>query len=219
MNIVEETVTDFQLPDTSAGRSAGVHLSSIIRCIATETGILKPEWCEELSLVDIRDMSKLPIQAQLRIHAGFAWESHYIPLLKDVVDHPGEMHVDGIYMTPDGESLDVIITQKPPYKPAHRMKIHEVKATYKSVNTVKGMNPKSRSNWMWLTQTKAYCKGANTTLADLHVMFWCGDYKWPITPQLRIYHLEFTEKEIEDNWTLLTEYRDQRLIIEGGANV
>ena len=46
------------LPD--AERSPGVHISNIIRCIATETGILKPEWAEELSLSDVRRFGTPP---------------------------------------------------------------------------------------------------------------------------------------------------------------
>ena len=40
------------IPPPKVARSQGVHVSGIIRCIATETGILKPEWAEELSLAD-----------------------------------------------------------------------------------------------------------------------------------------------------------------------
>ena len=100
MIVTAEIIKDFPLPDTSHGRSEGTHVSSIIRCMAIEARILKTEIAEDLSLVDVRDMSQIGIVAQLRIHLGLAWERYYIPLLPSVIDHPGEMCVDGIYMNP-----------------------------------------------------------------------------------------------------------------------
>lgn len=208
-----EIIENLPLPDTSAGRSIGVHVSSIIRGIAIESGFLKQEVLEDLRLIDVRDMSDIGIVAQLRIHAGMAWENWYIPnCLPNVINHPGEMQVNGIYMTHDGESLDVIITDN---RPTYAIKIHEVKYTYKSTKTVGNMEPDNRKNFMWLAQTKSYCKGAGTKFADLHAYFVNGDYSWPQSPELRIFHLSFTDEEIEDNWTLMREYRDLRLSIEG----
>lgn len=196
-----------KLPSSEAVRSRGIHVSSIIRCIATETGILKPEWAEELSLVDVRTITDQI--AITRMCMGLAWEEWYIRTqLAHVVDHPGEMRVDGIYMTHDGESLDVIITDN---RPKHSLRIHEVKLTYKSTNTTQNMDADISSNFMWLAQTKAYCKGANTLLADLHALYVCGDYSYPIQPIPMVHHLEFTQQEIEDNWDLLREYRDQKI--------
>lgn len=212
MIVTLEPVVSLPLPNDGDSRSRGIHVSSIIRCIATEAGVLKPEWCEELSLLDIRDMSKVGIAGQLRMHIGIAWENHYLPLLSDVVKHPGEMKHSGIYMTDDGESLSVIITQS---RAKHVLKVHEVKATYKSTKTVGMMEADNRSNFMWLAQLKAYAKGARTRYADLHVLFLCGDYKFPIQPVLMIFHFEFTQQEIDDNWDLLREYRDHRIKIEG----
>lgn len=193
------------LPDSKYPRSQGVHVSAIIRCIATESGILKPEWAEELSLVDIREI-KDPV-AILRINIGLAWEEHYIPMLKDVIDHPGEMELDGIYMTHDGESVSVIITDN---RTKWCMVVHEVKATYKSTNTVGDL----KSQWMWLAQIKAYCKSLNTRHAMLHILFLCGDYTYPIRPTLECWKIEFTQQEIEDNWDLLRDYRDYRLSLD-----
>jgi hypothetical protein len=178
-----------------------VHVSSIIRCIATELGILKGNIAEDLSLTDVREITD-PV-AIIRISIGLAWEQYYIPEVLgptlNVVDHPGEMEVDGIYMTHDGESVDVIITD---FVSHWGLIIHEVKATYKSVKTVGDMS----QQWMWLTQCKAYCKGRGTRVAMMHVLFLCGDYKFPITPQLRCWQIEFTQEEIDENWELMTDY-------------
>lgn len=194
------------LPPSKTPRSQGVHVSSIIRCIATETGILRPEWAEELSLVDVREIRD-PV-AIARINMGLAWEEHYIPMLQDVVDHPGEMHVQGIYMTHDGESVDVIITEDREFM---AVVVHEVKCTYKSTKTVGDLS----SQWMWLTQIKAYCKGLRTRFAKLHVLFVCGDYSWPMSPLLMCWEIEFTQEEIDMTWELLTDYRDHRELLDG----
>lgn len=187
-----------------APRSPGVHLSRIIRGIAQESGILKPEWADDLGLVEVEGEQEawwdgLDTASRLRMSIGLAWEQWYIPQLLDVVDHPGEMRVDGIYMTHDGESIDTILTPRG-QKPI--LALHEVKATYKSTKTVGDLS----GQWMWLAQCKGYCKGLQTLRAYLHVLFLCGNYKYPISPQLIRWQIDFTPDEIEENWQLMTEY-------------
>ena len=201
--MISRVITDqypLFLPPPRTPRSKGLHISGIIRCIATEAGILKPEWAEELSLVDVRRITD-PVSI-LRINIGLAWEQHYIPtFLHDVVDHPDEMELDGIYMTKDGESVSsVIIT------PMDNLQImvHEVKATYKSTKTVGDLE----NEWMWLAQLKSYCKGTGTRFARMHVLFLCGNYKFPIKPVRTVWEVEFTQQEVDDNWNLMTGYRD-----------
>lgn len=207
-----EPVTNLPIPDNSDERSAGVHVSEVIRCISLEMGILKYELIEEIALLSKKDMSGLDIVSQLRIHMGFAWDAYYIPLIPGVKVHPGEVKASDIYMTPDGVEQSVIITGDGPIKRRKPYtKIHEVKCTYKSTNTVGDF----RSQFMWISQIKSYCHGYNTTLATSHVLFVCGDYVMPIQPQLIKYHLEFTKQEIADNWSLITDYRDLRVDIEG----
>jgi len=205
--IVNEIPVNLTLPKSRVPRSEGVHISNIIRSIATEVGILKPEWAEELSLVDGRQVTD-PV-AVLRMNIGLAWEEYYIPTFLGelgVVDHPGQIQVDGVYMTPDGESVDVIITRSQGKYRNHTLIVHECKVTYKSTKTVGDLS----NEWMWMSQVKAYCKGKNTRWARMHILFLCGDYSYPIRPQLRCWAIEFTQKEIDDNWALLTEHRDQK---------
>jgi hypothetical protein len=216
MHAVELPVT-LILPPPETKRGEGVHLSGIIRCIATEQGILKPEWAEDLSLSDVREITD-PV-AILRINIGLAWEKHYIPMLGDVVDHPGEMRLDGIYMTHDGESVSVIVTDI--HQPLALI-CHEVKATYKSTKTV--CNPlivdtgkALESNWMWMAQLKGYCKSLNTRYAMLHVLFLCGDYSFPIKPVLRRWLIEFEQEELDMNWQLMVDYMNYRLACDEEA--
>lgn len=202
--ITKEISVTLHLPDSKTPRSPGTHVSNIIRCIATESGILKPEWAEELSLTDIREITD-PV-AILRINIGLAWESHYIPMLPDVVDHPGEMELDGIYLTHDGESVSVIITLSDS-KREMVLVCHEVKATYKSTKTVGDLS----TQWMWMAQLKAYCKSMSTRHGMLHCLFLCGDYTYPIKPMLKCWQVEFEQEEIDSNWNLMRDYRDYQM--------
>jgi len=196
-------------PDGGMPRSKGIHVSSVIRNIAIENGILNPEYVESLDLIDASQeqwWTGLPMRAQILIAMGMAWDEWYLPNLGYVVPHPGEMELDGIYLTPDGESLDMIRVERQNH---HVVAIHETKLTSKSTKTVGDLS----SQWMWLCQIKAYCKAAGTRLAFLHVLFLCGDYKFPITPQIgplkdqmTAWRLEFTQEELDENWDIITGY-------------
>lgn len=205
---VEQIPADLNLPSSKHIRSEGVHVSSVIRCIATESGILKPEYAEALSLVERRRDAwwvGLSPSVRLKMAMGLAWEEWYLPQLEGVIDHPGEMELDGIYMTHDGESVDFIYN-------SHTILCHEVKLTYKSTNTVQEL----QKEWMWQSQTKAYCRGLDTRFCDMHILFACGDYSYPITPLLRRYRIEYTQQEVDDNWELITSYvhHHQHLLLD-----
>lgn len=179
--------------------------------------MLKLKHASQLDLIEVGGSawwweSLTPVE-QLRVAIGLAWEKWYLSSLPDVLDHPGEMKVEGIYMTHDGESLDVIMGE---YEEGYLIAIHEVKATYKSINTVQ--NP-FETQWMWATQTKAYCKGMQETTgqrctrAYLHVLFLCGDYKYPIQPSLgpdksghHVWRADFEQEEIDTTWDMLMSY-------------
>lgn len=188
-------------------RTPGIHLSAVIRCIATEAGLLKRNVADDLSLVEVGGneewWGRLSEPDRLRISIGLAWEEWYIPQMGYINDHPGEMQLDGIYMTPDGESLDVVLNH-------HMLCLHEVKATYKSTKTVGNLD----SQWMWLAQTKAYCKAMGTMRAFLHVLFLCGDYSFPMTPQLRVWRIDYDQAELDENWETMTGYVRYRQIAD-----
>jgi hypothetical protein len=204
---ISEIPVELYLPEPKTPRSQGVHVSNIIRCIAQESGILKPEWAEEISLVDVRTITD-PV-AIVRINMGLAWEAHYIPMLGDVLDHPGELQYDGIYMSPDGESVSVIVTDR---NHGMQLVLHEVKLTYKSINTVCPPRSKPLENqWMWMAQCKSYCKAMDTRFCNLHVLFACGDYSYPIRPIPKRWAIEFTQAEIDENWDLIRDYMKHKL--------
>lgn len=207
--IVREVPAPLFIPPPKVPRGVGIHVSSLIRCIAAEAGILKAQWVEDLSLVDVRDITDP--SSILRICIGLAWEQFYIPEIlgpsMGVVDHPGQMLVDAIYMTHDGESVDTLIAER---RNHYILRLHEVKGTYKSTKTVGNMF----NQWMWLCQCKAYCKGLGTRFALMHVLFLCGDYSFPITPQLKCWEIEFDQWEIDQNWEMLVAYMHHRLVLE-----
>lgn len=200
------------IPPSKQARSAGVHISGVIRCIAMEVGILEQERLEDLMLVEVQPGMRFsdPVVA-IRVSMGIAWEEWYIPNVlgpEGVIDHPGEFMADGIYMSPDGEELsEIIVGGKATFQP----RIHEVKCTYKSTNTVGETEDELRAQFLWMAQLKSYCHAAKTTLADLHVLFVCGNYKFPIQPQIKRFSIEFDQDEIDMNWELMTDYRNQRL--------
>jgi len=213
--IVTSEIVQLKLPESRTIRSMGVHQSAIIRCVATEYGLLKPEWAEELSLVDVRTITDQ--KAILRICMGLAWEEWYIgSQIDDVIDHPDEIQYEGVYMSLDGESLSVVFSHRD-NKSVVTTVIHEVKSTYKSPNNVGLFDTpdRIRKNWMWLAQLKSYCIAKGTRFACLHVLYFIADYKaWPKEPLKMKYHIEFTEEELQENWTFLKDYRDHRMEIE-----
>lgn len=219
--------TTLNAPISRAPRSEGIHVSAVLRSIAAETGILKLDTAANLSLIEVGGneawWEQLTPVDRLRISIGLAWEEWYIPQLDGVIDHPGEMFVDGIYMTHDGESLDTVLSSgaRVPRDMVvagmavrHVLCLHEVKATYKSTKTVGEL----LTQWLWLAQTKAYCKALNTLVAYLHVLFLCGDYKYPITPQLKVWRITYTQAEIDENWELITDYVKHRQLMEREAD-
>lgn len=217
--IITPTEASVFLPQPEVKRGTGVHASNIVRNIAAEMGILKREYVDDIDHLVLTDTREITDRtAILRMAIGLAWEDWYIKNMlapQGVQKHPGEMLLDGIHMSPDGESLELRPEKiKGPfggkkyaaYPSKYTLVIHEVKATYKSINTVADFN----NQWMWLTQIKCYCKGAKTRYGRFHVLFLCGDYKFPIRPIKMCWDIEFTQKELDDNWELMTCYRDQR---------
>jgi len=221
--IVESQEIILTLPEGDRPRGKGLHQSAIIRAVATEYGLLKQEWAEEVSLVDVRKITDQV--AILRMSAGLAWEEYYIPRMGEITsipelqyvqNHPGEIEYQGVYMNPDGESISTIFSTYEDRKRTLPI-IHEVKWTYKSTNTIGKMDTteRLRKNWIWLAQMKAYCIARGTRFSWLHVYFVNGDYKRPLQPQLWLFRFEFTEDELQENWEFFKEYVQHKRIEEG----
>jgi hypothetical protein len=67
--------------------------------------------------------------------------------------------------------------------------------------------PEDKRFWHWLVQIKAYCALVGTTFGRLHVLFVNGNYADEREPQYRSWDLRFTEREVEENWMMLTHQR------------
>lgn len=203
----QEMPVSLVLPPPKVERASGVHLSSVLRSVGVEAGIL-PSSFGVPSLVDRREITDQ--QAILRMCIGLAWEEHYIAnQLPNVIDHPGEISCDGIHMTPDGEEIGVVLVGAR-YKALEI--VHEVKATSKCADI------NLDEQWLWMAQIKGYCKGKGTRHAMLHALFLAGYHVKPYGPVLRRWLLEFTQQEIDENWELVTSYVDNRPhLVEGAA--
>lgn len=207
MQIIDIT-TPLTLPPPKKPRSPGLHASNIMKAIAVEVGFLDKKWADDLSLVDAREITDPG--SILRIRIGLAWEEHLIPTLEGVSDHPGEILLQGVYMTPDGESVSKVFSGMKDFQ----LIVHEVKSTYKSARMYGGGTESAekalRGEWMWITQLKTYCKGMETLYARIYILFICGDYTYPITPMYKEFEVEFTQEEIDTSWDMLIDYSTKK---------
>lgn len=206
--LIEQVPVTLAAPVSDTPRTPGVHVSKAIRAIAQLNGVLE-RVTEDPSLVESEGdtagwWATLSEEAKIRISMGLAWEVLYLGQLENVVAHPGEMTLDRIHMTPDGESVSYIHTER---IRGHVVAIHEVKLTYKSINTVGDFS----TQYLWTAQTKSYCKARKTRFCYVHVLYVCGDYKYPITPKLVCYRIEYTQDEIDENWDIIRSFVEQSL--------
>lgn len=197
-------------PRPEKPRSPGIHVSGIIRNMAVENHALDPKYLDVLDLHDYSDeawWAQLPVDAQLRMSMGLAWEAFYLPRVGGVTHQPGEMFLDGIFLTHDGESyLPTLVLSECGQRWERALAVHEVKLTYKSTNTVSDL----RKQYQWMAQLKAYCKARGTLLAYLHRLHVVGDYSYPLGPMLRVDKILFTQREIDENWDQITGYVKHR---------
>jgi hypothetical protein len=118
---------------------------------------------------------------------GFAWErvlSWTLTKINQNVVRPGEQFLDGVYMTPDGINL-------------HSGKLEEWKCTWTS----------SRKDVpeRWFTQVKGYLKALKMLEATIRVFYVCGTWNPPI-PAVKILQLEFSQREIDENWGMIIQH-------------
>lgn len=140
---------------------------------------------------------------------GFMWERVLENVLAQLtVDknpgrylRPGEQFCDGIYLTPDYFDTDFAGDG------SALMGVEEWKVRWCSVN--KG-DDLEKNFWKILVQIKAYCKVLVVTRARLRILFIVGNWRDDITPKLRTWELEFTQREIDDCWSILTGHAKRK---------
>jgi len=164
--------TDFS-EDTHT-RSEGLHLGSVLDRIQDLLYPVENKW-----------------KGDMAMGIGFLWERILTwVMLKALYEsgkllRPGELHVDGIYMNPDGYAPDDHV-------------LCEYKATWKSTS-----HPIDSSKyWRYWMQIKAYCYAIRATKARLYVLHVMGDWR-NSGPIPLAYEAEFTTRELKDNWQMI----------------
>lgn len=190
----------------AAPRSAGIHLSAIVRKMALQYGWLKPEYASD-NLSDI--INNTPYESVgesgnlTRIALGIAWEQWIVTQVKawekDFVHQPGEFIRDDIRVTPDG--LAFAVDGSPI--------IHEFKLTYKSARR------NVAEEIMWHVQMLGYAAalapmfGMAKTMY-LHVVYVNGDYSHGLLwgPKYRPFKITMDEIDVEQTWKQILENRE-----------
>lgn len=140
---------------------------------------------------------------------GFLWERILETTLADLTYsaqperyfRPGEISVDGILMTPDYADLD--FTGDGSYE----MGVEEWKVTWRSDKHAEDLE---RNHWKWLVQIKAYCWGLACTRARLRALYLVGNWRDRIVPTPKCWELQFTQRELRDNWEMLRGHADSK---------
>jgi hypothetical protein len=183
-----------RLAQSSAPRSEGLHLSTIIKALMRR---LQPKRFKHDTPMDTT-----------RVEIGLVFENMLERGLAEKFGtvRPGEVFSDeGIAMSPDGLNPGDIA-------------LEEYKSTYMSsrdglfeIVEMDGIEYQVvREKFLhWFYQMKGYCKWLGVRKAILRVLFICGDYSKPIQPQFKSYHIEFTDQEIEDNWRTLMRVAEE----------
>lgn len=131
---------------------------------------------------------------ELMMAIGSAWENHIAMLRRKAgicADRPGEFRtVEGIAFSPD-----MLINNG-------HMRLGEDKVKWMGTKDLPTEPTNSLPPLMNkdVTQMKSYCYNLDTPYARLYSLFLLGDYKRPYTPQLRAFDIEFTAREMKEEW-------------------
>lgn len=183
--------------DAVQHRSPGLHLSQIYDDLADTIKPRKP-------MSDARDIQSYRA-------GGFIWErvletSFSTAFGDSLIDadtvRPGEVYRDGIWASPDLLHLPTftVVDTKFTWRSSRRLEVPE------GVGLATALN---NHFWTWTVQLKGYCQMLNTTLARLLVFFVNGNYA-DSGPQLRQFDLTFTNRELDENWSMLLNHARKR---------
>ncbi len=185
-------------PSAAPPRSAGLHVSTLIKSIAIKLNLLKGQkamggkWTADAPI----DEEAFPLQMAL----GLAWEDWLSLQYPEMIYHPGELVLDGVAGSPDGITM---LPATADYEGLGDAIIDEIKLTYKSGRNDDLNHPKNK---MWLWQIMAYCKMLGVLCARLHALYLFGnyDYAGSFPPCIyRIYAIQFSQDELDRNWEML----------------
>lgn len=176
-------------------RTKGLHLSTIYRDL--ENTVIHPGQRKGEKELTPNELKRLGPYREL----GFIWEEligcYMARKMRrsnpDRYIDPGEQCLDGIYGTPD--NFDVV-----------DYAVEEWKATWRSMNRLQKLET---DFWVWFVQMKSYCKMLGTDTARLRIFFVNGDYR-DSGPQPRMLECKFTQRELDDNWSMIRNHAKRR---------
>lgn len=184
----------FDLSRSAPGyvRSGGLHMSEIYNSLYSE---MEPERYKLSEPMD-----------PLRVGLGLAFEEKVEQvLLASNIARPGEFTDDeyGIIYSPDLLFFEDVT------------RLGELKLTWASCREM----PSAPTNHLppnfskYLVQMMSYCKCLGTPYARLIAYFVNGDYSKPLRPQLRAWDLEFSTRELHENWQMIINHAKQRKML------
>ena len=184
--------TDLQ-GDPLHDRPKGVHLSTIIHYLYEK--IEKPK---------AKDGQDDLTAKNLKMGFGIAWENVLSWAIGRVypthqIVYPGYHTADGIIMNPDRFDYE-------------KDRLEEWKCTWYSMRRASDPGKFRDFFWWWIMQAQAYCRVLKTKQVLFRVMFINADYA-PPRPQPKQWLLEFSQRELDDNWMKVQRYgRELKLL-------
>ena len=179
---------DLAKPSAGYVRSPGLHMSDIYNDLYRE---LNPARYDKRD----KDGNPLPFDST-RAEFGTAFEE----VLEDAMSgrllgaRPGEERTpEGIIYSPDHYLFN------------GQFRLGEFKATWMSSRY--GLHDPRFDKWF--TQMKSYCHNIETPYARLYSFFVNGDYTTH-QPQLRAWDIEFSGRELRDNWDMMMRHARKR---------
>lgn len=186
IELIEEHFQPFQQEWRSKAEDTGkIHLSDIAKYVEWKLALSKPVKAVDWDLT-------------LAAAVGFLWEDLLSLVLHErYACRIGEIELDGIVGSPDG------LSDNDPLR-IEQVVNEEYKATWKSANSP------PEDNWYWMCQFKSYCKMLGVHVTVLRVLYINGDYRGS-GPMYRVFRIQFTDEELDENWNLILDHRNEML--------
>jgi hypothetical protein len=178
---------ELDLLPPSTGRSTGLHVSDIYNSLFAE---LEPDRYKNTGGPNTTKMAM-----------GLAWETYLERCLEQAginAARPGEFTTrEGVAFSPD-----LLIFN------GHD-RLGEIKLTFMSESDALD-EPKFAK---WHTQAMAYCHHLGIPFVRFYVLFVNGNYRQRQDPILRPYEIEYSARELKENWqTLMNHAKHKRLL-------
>jgi hypothetical protein len=185
--VLPHTVKDGYIVPPS--RSAGLHLSGLIKYVAEKTRIT--QYIKDAGEEDAIEKGLMP----LRWCLGHAWEEFAASLYPEMVWQPGEIS-EPLIMNCDGLTED-----------ENGIVVHEFKFSRGKYKP----GPELLKHWVWMQQGLGYCLGYGgsgvTQRVKWHVL---SAMNWP-DPKYTTYLVEFSSKDLDGTRRMIDTNRDSAI--------